>query len=54
VKIGDVIDVITGPSKENPDNFVYVSRIEILGAQEKDATRLTLHFNKHVKLLVQK
>lgn len=51
VRIGDTIDIVTGPSPSNPD-LIFVNRVEILGAHERDATKLTLHINRQKKLLV--
>jgi hypothetical protein len=54
VGIGDVLDIVIGPSPDNPENFIYVTRIDILGAEEKDATKLILHYSKQNKVLVPK
>ncbi|XP_059483445.1 mitochondrial transcription rescue factor 1 [Neocloeon triangulifer] len=54
LRVGDVIDVVQGPSPDNPEKFNLVTRIEILGAHEKDSERLTLHYSKQGKLLVPK
>ncbi|XP_065333733.1 mitochondrial transcription rescue factor 1 [Cloeon dipterum] len=54
LKIGDIIDLEQGPSPGNPEKFNLISRVELVGAHEKDQERLNLHYVKHSKLIVPK
>ncbi|CAB3364647.1 Hypothetical predicted protein [Cloeon dipterum] len=54
LKIGDIIDLEQGPSPGNPEKFNLISRVELVGAHEKDQERLILHYVKHSKLIVPK
>ncbi|KAF4525757.1 hypothetical protein B566_EDAN002018 [Ephemera danica] len=53
VYIGDEIDVVRGPSPDNPSRFILVTRIEILGAVQKDEDRLSVRVRRFPKLTIE-